>query len=197
MTRRVFLVAGSAGSGKSTLAKALAHELDAGWLQLDSIWLAMRVAAGEGTPAGDVLDIDRRMRREDEADNDVLAAHVAASGEVCRALPTVLELELEAHERLVVDGAWLLPSFVTELELPDTEVRSVYVVQRTEADVEAALMPRRGVVPLEDRHRLMNRRIFQYGVWLADQAHAHGLPVVEALPFESLLDRALAALVTH
>jgi hypothetical protein len=103
------------------------------------------------------------MRREDEADDDVLAAHVAASGEVCRALPTVLELELEAHERLVVDGAWLLPSFVTELELPDTEVRSVYVVQRTEADVEAALIPRRGVVPLEDRHRLMNRRIFQYG----------------------------------
>jgi 2-phosphoglycerate kinase len=117
-TRRLFLVAGSAGSGKSTVAKALADELDAGWLQLDSIWLAMKVAAGEGSPTRDVLDIDRRMRREEEADEDVLAAHVAASREVCRALPTVLELELEAHERLVVDGAWLLPSFVTELELP-------------------------------------------------------------------------------
>ena len=53
----------------------------------------------------------------------------------------------QAHERLVVDGAWLLPSFVTELELPDTEVRAVYVVQRTEADVEAALIPRRGGLP--------------------------------------------------
>jgi hypothetical protein len=59
------------------LAKALAHEVDAGWLQLDSIWLAMKVAAGEGTPARDVLDIDRRMRRADEADDDVLAARVA------------------------------------------------------------------------------------------------------------------------
>jgi 2-phosphoglycerate kinase len=197
VTRRLFLVAGSAGSGKSTLAKALAHELDAGWLQLDSIWLAMKVAAGEGTPAQDILDIDRRMRREDEADDDVLAAHVAASGEVCRALPTVLELELEAHKRLVVDGAWLLPSFVTEIELPDTEVRAVYVVQRTEADVEAALIPRREGLPLEDRHRLMNRRIFQYGVWLAGEARAHDLPVVEALPFESLLDRVRAALVSR
>ena len=150
VTRRLFLVAGSAGSGKSTLAKALAHELAAGWLQLDSIWLAMKIAAGEGTPARDVLDIDRRMRLEDEADGDVLAAHVAASGEVCRALPTVLGLEFEAHERLVVDGAWLLPSFVTELELPDTAVRAVYVVQRTEADVEAALIARRGGLPLED-----------------------------------------------
>jgi 2-phosphoglycerate kinase len=194
VTRQLFLVAGSAGSGKSTLAKALSHELDAGWLQLDSIWLAMKVAAGEGTPAWDVLDIDRRMRREDDADDDVLAAHVAASAEVCRALPTVLELELQAHERLVVDGAWLLPSFVTELELPDTEMHVVYVVQRTEADVEAALIPRRGRLPPEDRHRLMNRRIFQYGAWLADEAHAHDLPVVEALPFESLLDRARAAL---
>jgi len=162
-TRRLFLVAGSAGSGKSTLAKALAHELDAGWLQLDSIWLAMKVAAVEGTRARDILDIDRRMRREDEADDDVLIAHVAASAEVCRGLPTVLALEFEAHERLVVDGAWLLPSFVAELELPNTDVRAVYVVQRSVADVDAALLPRRGGLPLEDRHRLMNRRIFQYG----------------------------------
>jgi 2-phosphoglycerate kinase len=197
VTRRLFLVAGSAGSGKSTLAKALAHELEAGWLHLDSIWLAMKVAAGEGTPAQDVLDIDRRMRRADEADDDVLAVHVAASGEVCRALPAVLGLELQAHERLVADGAWLLPSFVTELELPDTEVRVVYIVQRTEADVEAALIPRRGALPLEDRHRLMNRRIFQYGAWLADEARAYDMPVVEALPFESLLDRARTALLPH
>jgi hypothetical protein len=43
----------------------------------------------------------------------------------------------------------------------------------------------------------MNRRIFQYGTWLADEARAHDLPVVEALPFESLLDRARAALLSH
>src|SRR5512133_2561601 len=88
--------------------------------------------SGKGTPAQDVLDIDRRMRRADEADDDVLATHVAASGEVRRALPTALGLELQAHERLVVDGA-----------------------------------------------------------------HAHDLPVVDALPFESLLDRAQAALLSH
>ena len=194
-TRRLYLVAGPAGSGKTTLAKVLAHELDAGWLQLDSIWLAMKVAAGdEGTPARDVLDIDCRMRREDEADDDVLAAFIAASGEVCRALPTVLELEFQAHERLVVDGAWLLPSVVKELTLGDAEVRAVYIVQRTEADVEAALAPRRGGSPLVDHHRLINRRNFQYGLWMADQARRHGLPVVEALPFDSLLDRATAAL---
>lgn len=176
------------------MAKVLAHELDAGWLQLDSIWLAMKVAAGEGTPAHKVLDIDSRMRRAEESDDAVLAAHIAASGEVCRALPTVLRLELESHDQLVVDGAWLLPSFVSRLEVPDTVVRAVYIVHRTEADVGMALRERRGGLPLEDLHRLMNRRNFQYGTWMADQARTHLLPVVEALPFESLLDRASAAL---
>jgi hypothetical protein len=99
--------------------------------------------------------------------------------------------------RLVADGAWLLPSFVRKLHLPDTEMRAVYVVQRTEADVEAALIPRRGGLPLEDCHRLMNRRIFQYGALLADEARAHDLAVVEALPFESLLDRARTSLLLH
>jgi 2-phosphoglycerate kinase len=195
VTRQLFLVAGSAGSGKTTLAKALAAEFDAGWLQLDSLWLAMKVAVGEGTAAYDVLDIDGRMRRADEEDEDVRAAHVAASGEVCRALPTVLPLELDAHQRLVVDGAWLLPSFVAGLSLPDVDVRAVYVVHRSESDVEEALIPRRGGLPLEDRHRLMNRRIYQYGAWLADEARLHDLPVVAALPFESLLERARAVLL--
>jgi hypothetical protein len=43
----------------------------------------------------------------------------------------------------------------------------------------------------------MNRRIFQYGAWLADEARTHNLPVVEALPFESLLDRARAVLLSR
>jgi len=90
-------------------------------------------------------------------------------------LQTVLGLELQAHERLVVDGASLLPSFVTVLELPDTKVRAVYIVQRTEADVEAALIPRRGGFPLQDCHRLMNRRIFQ-----SDRAPHLGIAVIEA-----------------
>lgn len=197
MTRQLFLIAGSAGSGKTTMAKAMARQLDAGWLQLDSIWLAMKAALGEGPPGYNVLDIDRRMRRADEADDAVLAAHIAASNAVCCGLPTVFELELQAHERLVADGAWLLPAWVRELELPDTEIHVVYVVHRTEADVEAALIARRDGLPLRDRHRLMNRRIFQYGVWLNHQAQAYNLPVVEALPFETLPVRALAALRTE
>ncbi len=70
-------------------------------------------------------------------------------------------LKNRGRRRLPVDE--LYRQLFNGLELPDTQVRAVYVVQRTEADVAAALIPRRGGLPLEDRHRLMNRRIFQYG----------------------------------
>jgi 2-phosphoglycerate kinase len=191
---RLVLVGGSAGSGKTTLARSLADELGAGWLQLDSIWLAMKVGADEGTAAYDLLDVDGRMRRDDEPDEVVLDAHVAAAEKVCSVLPTMLPLELQTHETLVVDGAWLLPSFVAGLSLPDCAVSAVYVTHTDESGVAEALAPRLDGRTPEERHLRMNRRIHQYGVWLADQARAHGLPVVEALPFDTLLHRAKSAL---
>lgn len=36
-------------------------------------------------------------------------------------LPEVFAFELDTRPVLVADGAWLLPSFVAGLELPDTE----------------------------------------------------------------------------
>ena len=42
MGRRLILIGGSAGSGKTTLAQTLTSELDAGWLQLDTVWIAMK-----------------------------------------------------------------------------------------------------------------------------------------------------------
>lgn len=194
MTRRLVLVGGSAGTGKTTLARGLAAELGAGWLQLDSLWLAMKVGAGEGTAAYDILDIDGRMGRDDETDEQVLAGHIRAAEKVCSVLPTVLPLELQAHEALVVDGAWLVPSFVAGLSLSDCEVSAVYVTHTDESGVAETLASRLGGRRPEERHLRMNRRIHQYGAWLTEQARAHGLPVVEALPFDTLLHRARAVL---
>jgi len=95
---------------------------------------------------------------------------------------------------LVADGAWLLPSFVARLSLPDTTVRSVHLHHADVAGVAHALSPRLEGRPLLDRHRLGNRRIWQAGEWLCEQARAHDLPVVESLPFDDLSDRARRAM---
>ena len=63
MRKRLILIGGSAGSGKTTVAQTLAGSLRAGWLQLDTVLIAMKAAAGEGSPAFSLLDVAGRMRR--------------------------------------------------------------------------------------------------------------------------------------
>ena len=193
-SRRLVLIGGSAGSGKTTVAQTLAAELGAGWLQLDTVWLALKAAAGPGTAAYDVLDVDGRMRRGGDSDEALLAAHIAASEAVCRALPGALGFELNTHPTLVADGSWLLPAFVAALSWPDTEVGYVCLQHDDVDGVEAALSSRlEGRAP-EERHVRMNRQIWQYGDWVAQQARDHGLPVLDPLPFATLLPRVRAAL---
>ena len=194
MRRRLILVGGSAGSGKTTLARALADDLGAGWLQLDTLWIAMKAAVGLGSSAFDVLDIAGRMGRGGDSDDELLAAVVAASDAVCAALPEVFAFELDTHEVLVADGAWLLPSFVAGLELPDTEVHAVFLQHAEVDDVAAALAPRLEGRPPQERHLRMNRQIWQYGAWVGGQARVHDLPVLDPLPFSTLTDRARLAL---
>ena len=147
MTKRLILVGGSAGSGKTTLARALAGELGAGWLQLDTVWIAMKAAVGRGSPAFSRLDVAGRLVGG-ASEGELLEAHVAASEAVCQVLPEVFAFELNTHSDLVADGAWLLPSFVAGFGLPGTEVRSVFLQHADVDGVAAALAPRLGGRPL-------------------------------------------------
>ena len=194
MRRRLILVGGSAGSGKTTVAQTLANDLDAGWMQLDTVWIAMKAATRHGSPAHSLLDVDGRMRRGGDSDKELLAAHIAASETVCGVLPEVFAFELETRPVLVADGACLLPSFVAGLAPPNTDVCCVFLQHADVDGVAAALAPRLRGRPPQKRHLRMNRQIWQYGAWVCDQARAHDLPVLDPLPFATLTDRARAAL---
>ena len=194
MNRRLILVGGSAGSGKTTLARALADDLGGGWLQLDTVWVALRAAADPDSPTYQLLNLPELVARFEDSDAEVLAAHIEASQAICRVLPEVFAFELETHPVLIADGAWLLPSFVAEFTLPDTAVHCAFLEHADPEGVAAALSPRLKGRPPSERHLVVNRRIWQYGAWVCDQARDNGLPVVDSLPFQSLHARARASL---
>ena len=147
VSKRTILLGGSAGAGKTTLAQTLARDFDASWLQLDTVWTAMKAAAGRGSSASNLLDVAGRMSRGGDSDADLLTAQIAASEAVCAVLPEVFAFELDTRPVLVADGAWLLPSFVAGLELPDTEVRCVFLQHADVDDLANALALRLGGHP--------------------------------------------------
>jgi hypothetical protein len=87
----------------------------------------------------------------------------------------------------------VLPSFIAGLELPDTEVRCVFLQHADLDGVAASLAPRLGGRSPPERHLRMHRQVWQYGAWISEQARVHDLPVIDPLPFATLTDRARAA----
>jgi hypothetical protein len=128
-------------------------------LQLDTIWVALKAAAGPGTPSYDQLAVDQRMADDKDSDEAILAALVAAAETVCRVLPEVFAFELATHGVLVVDGAWLVPTFVAGLALDDTDVAAIYLQHTSPEGVTNALAPRLAGRNREARHVRMDRRI--------------------------------------
>jgi len=191
--RRLTLIGGGAGVGKTSAAHALAESLGAGWLQLDTIWLALTDAAAEGSARRRLLDIDDRLRHGDEAPEVLLEQHVAASRAICAALPRALRFELQTHSMLVADGAWLLPDFVAGLELDGVRISAVFIHEVDPDLLRGAMTSRRSTPMTAPWHERSARLTWLYGNWLATEAARLGLPVLASRPFDTLVARLRAA----
>jgi 2-phosphoglycerate kinase len=193
VNRRLVLLGGTAATGKSTAARALAERLGASWLQLDTLWIAMRDVAPPGGRLHAVLDVDAHLRADVDPVDLLVERHVAASETVCAALPEALAFELDVHPLVVADGAWLLPRWAAGLRLPDTEITTAFLHEPDPEGLRAALVSRR-VGPTNPWHETSNAVLWSYGAWLAEQAATVGLPVVAPQPYATLLDRLVVAL---
>jgi hypothetical protein len=87
-----------------------------------------------------------------------------------------------------------VPSFVAGLALDDTPVAAIYLQHTSPEGVTTALAPRLAGRKRQARHIRLDRRIWQYGDWLAAEARRHGFPVLDPLPFETLDARVVYAL---
>ncbi|MGE0598359.1 MAG: hypothetical protein AB7J35_00860 [Dehalococcoidia bacterium] len=192
--KRLILVGGASGSGKSTTSKVLANELGAGWLQIDTIWVAAQEALADDPEKSHLLQVDRRVIEAREPIPDLVTQEIAAGQFVCSLLPRVFWTELQRHDVVVADGAWLLPEFVAGLKIENADVRSAFLHEADPDEVRKALDGRRVNQTWAHWHEPVAAMKWTYGNWLAGEARRLGLAVVEARPRETLVSRVRAAL---
>lgn len=191
---RIVLVGGAAGSGKTTIASALAKQLRVLFLQAGAFWLALKAVT---TPAQyPELHLFPGLDEAEGLTTEQLRDCFIAAEVVCRAIEPAIRFQSHVGPGLVLEGAWLLPSFAAKLAGPDvtgTPVRSVFLFEPDPEEVLRAMFSRSESPEVTPAHRRLAEMSWLFGCWLRDECERLGLPVVEVRPRETLLARALAS----
>lgn len=187
----IVLLGGSAGAGTAEVGERLARELDVLRLRADSYWLALKaVTSPDQYPD---LHLFPGLAGTDHATAERLARRlVGAAQVVCEALEPAVRFQSHAGPGLVVEGTWLLPSLAAKLADPGVSaspVRAAFLFEPDLPEILAAMRAEAGSgTPRGEIERLAETS-HAFGLWLRDEAARFGLPVVEARPGETAVQR--------
>ena len=185
---RALLIGGSAGAGKTTCGIAIARRLGVDCFQFDAVWRALqRVTSPETHAALHRFPSHGKEPVEVEAWRDGM---IETSAALEPALRAVIQHHGSTGHPVVIEGAWLLPSFAAAL---DGGVRALFIHEPDPAEVLTAMMTRSRWPTPTDRQRQIARGSWAYSVWLAEECQRLGMPLVAARPRETQVERLLAA----
>lgn len=192
----VLLLGGSSGVGKTRLAAELARRLGIGWLSADDIRLVLqRATRGTALPTLHAFFDD--LPQLDAA--TIATRYRAVAAIVSDALEIIVAHHVATALPVLIEGDTILPALAAQrsfagLAVPSA-VRAVFLVEPDPVQLRQNTLDRgRGAeaLPAEELEAHLGFS-WQYGQWLAGEAAALHLPVVEARPYATLLTRTLSA----
>ena len=190
----MLLLGGASGVGKSMLSHRLARRLGVNLTEIDDLQIAVETVTG---PADQPLlhfwrtNVGEYMSWTDEA-------RVQHFVRVCRevflpVMRAVITDHLETGTPVVYEGDFLLPELATMAtygdEPNDGRVRALFLSEPDEAQIAANYEAREGGAQPERA-----RASWLFDTFLCAECDRHGVPVVAARPWDSVVERALAAL---
>lgn len=185
---------GPSGTGKSTIAYPLARRLRVPIVEVDDIVEALLVMTTE-----EHLPLLHYWRTHPEASQQSVEAIVERQVAVAHALTPAVEAiianHLETDKSVLIEGDYLLPS---------TAVLRSFAGQPAAGRVSAIVLIEPDLATLTRNFRkrehargeqtTRGKVSLEYGRWLANEALACGVPLVEARPWATLETRVVAAL---
>jgi 2-phosphoglycerate kinase len=189
----VLLLGGASGVGKTSVSYRLARHFGVGITEVDDFQVLLeRMTTPEQQPA---IHFWRTHPEADQLPADAIMEHALELGRAMTpGLDAVIANHLETSRPMLLEGDFILPALAAQAsfaaEANAGRVRAVFVHEPDEPQIAANYLsrePRSG--PQLKRARvswLMSR-------WLAQEAQRRGLVVVTARPWDTLLERVVAA----
>ncbi len=195
-TRRdwqVLLFGGASGVGKTMVSYQLAQHFAVGLTEMDDFQNVLeRLTTPEQQPALHFFRLHAAevLRMDDE---QMLAHILDASEAMSGAMELVIGNHLASSAPVVLEGDFLLPSLAVRPAydgIPaDGQVRAVFLYEEDEQQILRNYRAREGT---DQPHRA--RVSWYHSEWLRREAERLGLPAVPARPWDTVLERVIAAL---
>lgn len=189
----MLLVGGASGVGKSMMSHRLARRLGVHLTEIDDIQIALEAATGpEQLPLLHCwrTSFDEYMSWTDER-------RVEHFIRVCRevfepVMRAVIADHLQTGTRVVYEGDFLLPEMATMTAYADQpnggRVRALFVSEPDEAQLAANHGAREG-----GAESARSRASSLLDAFIRAECSRHGVPLVDARPWDSVVERALTA----
>ncbi len=187
LTDKIIVIAGPSGAGKSSLSYALARQLALPIVEADDIYHAIQaVTTPEQQPW--IHFWETHPEANDLPDAEIIRLHI----EVCRAMSAPLAAVIDNHIRtkrpILLEGDYILPELVAKY--PD-DICAIYVMEEERDQLVANFLEREPHAGEQIRRADSS---VDFGGWLARECEAHGLDVLPARPWPTVVERALAIL---
>ena len=185
---RLVLLGGAAASGKSTSGTEVARRLGMACVSGDSLWHALQsVTSRESHPAFHYFEpTEEEWRRGADY---LCQRHIESAEAQTPAIEAFIDRELKEGHKLLLQGAWITPELAARRCEASADTRAVFIHEPEESQILASMVLRQRRDHPSERQIRLAAMSWLYGNWLSDGAEGRGLPVVEARPRETLVDR--------